>query len=157
MKGLFSKVWAGLKNQARGSRAASDSHQWKQWEEIVFSEPGDEEPWRKGALATKGLSPTGVTKEGEHGKLPLLLPSHLPQIPPLAEPNAIFKGTGAWEIQHKSTAVFVVVAVFKEQCESWLDSSWGRGSQCCRYGSGRKVNIKCLDFIIEYQLSYLDT
>ena len=66
-----------------------------------FQSPGDREPWTGGALVTKGLSSAGITEEGgaRGGETPQ--PSHLvppdrSQIPPLAEPNCMFEGVGAW-------------------------------------------------------------
>lgn len=73
--------------------------------------PGDQETWSWGVLVTEGLSSTGVSKAGgsrtaENPQLSCLRPSDHTQIPLLAEPNCMFKGRGAWEIQHKGTGDF---------------------------------------------------
>lgn len=99
-KGLH-QGWTGSQCLISGS----NSGKW------CLQTPEDQETWSWGVLVTEGLSSTGVSKAGgsrtaENPQLSCLRPSDHTQIPLLAEPNCMFKGRGAWEIQHKGTGDF---------------------------------------------------
>lgn len=84
---------------------------------------------RGGALASEGLSHLCMTEEQEGGQQrrpsPLLLPSGLPQIPPLAEPTAHQR---AWVLGRFSTKAQLKF-FFKSNASA--DYRWHQKS-CCQ-------------------------